>query len=218
MGAIEDIKKMRQSGMADSDIMMNMRQRGVSDAEINNVMSQSQIKSVVSGNSEQIDEGHGGEPISQSVTQEYSTNLPQGYEGMQPSMVSSEQQEYSPSVAQDYSQDYNTSYPSMDYGQYQPYQEGLNSEMVGEIAEQVAEEKLSLIRDKLESTIDFRNFAETKMVNLDERLARIEKILDKMQLAVLQKVGEYVNDVKDIKKELVETQKSFKALDNPTKK
>jgi UDP-glucose 4-epimerase len=53
---------------------------------------------------------------------------------------------------------------------------------------------------------------------IDERLSRIEKIIDRLQLSILQRVGEYVTNVEDIKKELVETQKSFKSLSDKKSK
>ena len=40
----------------------------------------------------------------------------------------------------------------------------------------------------------------------------MEKIIDRLQLSILQKVGDYLTNVEDIKKELAETQKSFKSM------
>ena len=64
----------------------------------------------------------------------------------------------------------------------------------------------------MEKSISFRTVAEAKLVNLDDRLRRIEQILDRLQLSLLQKMGNYVNDVSDIRIEMEETQKSFKKL------
>ncbi|MFH1290396.1 MAG: hypothetical protein ABIH92_03240, partial [Nanoarchaeota archaeon] len=98
------------------------------------------------------------------------------------------------------------------YPQYQPYQEAMSSDVITEISEQVVSERLSVLQDKLENVIDMKTVFEAKTSNLDERLRRMEKIIDKMQLSILQKVGEYMTDVKDVKKELEETQKSFSAI------
>jgi len=111
-------------------------------------------------------------------------------------------------------------YPPQDYGgqvgggydQYQPYQDVMSSDVITEISEQVVEERLSEMHDRLEKAISFRNIAETKIINLDDRLRRIEQILDRLQLSLLQKVGDYVNDVRDIRTEMEETRKSFKKL------
>ncbi|MBI2451651.1 hypothetical protein HYV50_01070 [Candidatus Pacearchaeota archaeon] len=161
---------------------------------------------------------------------EYSEQ-PKGYEGMQPSMVEQEQggermtQEYAEGGQQDYGgydQYAQSGMQGGEYGgygqtrgyqqQYQPYQEAMSSDVISEIAEQVVSEKLSLMHDKLEKALDFRTTAEAKMSDVEDRLKRIEKIIERVEIAVLQKVGEYVNDVKDIKTELEETQKSFGAL------
>jgi hypothetical protein len=98
------------------------------------------------------------------------------------------------------------------YQQYQPYQDAMSSDVITEISEQVVTEKLSVMQDKLEKALDFRTVAETKITSLNERLRRIEGILDRLQLSILQKVGDYVNDVRDIKQELVQTQESFRAI------
>ncbi|MBU0466435.1 MAG: hypothetical protein KJ718_03355 [Nanoarchaeota archaeon] len=107
--------------------------------------------------------------------------------------------------------DYQDSYGGM-YPQYQPYQEAMSSDVITEISEQVVSERLSVLQDKLEKVIDMRTVFEANIFSLGERLQRMEKIIDKLQLSILQKVGEYMTDVKDVKKELEETQKSFGAL------
>ncbi|MDO8460697.1 MAG: hypothetical protein Q7S74_06310 [Nanoarchaeota archaeon] len=98
------------------------------------------------------------------------------------------------------------------YGTYQPYQGEMSSDIISEIAEQVVSEKLAPLQEKFEKLADFRTVAEARIGNIDERLRRLEQIIDRLQLSLLQKVGEYVTDVRDIKYELTETQKSFKAL------
>ena len=96
------------------------------------------------------------------------------------------------------------------YQQYQ-YQPSISADTMTEIAEQVIAEKLSSLTNKIEKVVDTKMTFETKMSSLSERIQRIEKIIDKLQLSILQKVGEYVTDVSDLKKELLETQKTFKA-------
>jgi len=158
----------------------------------------------------------------QPVTTEYSAAIPQqdggGYEGMQPSMLGQQQSqeqlpqdqgEYSaPMMQEDYSGGVGGGYP-----EYQQYQDGgMSSDVIKEISEQVVGERLAVMQGKMEEAIKFKIPAETKLKNLDERLRRMEQVFDKLQLSILHKVGEYVTDVKDIKHELEETQKSFKSL------
>ena len=49
---------------------------------------------------------------------------------------------------------------------------------------------------------------------IEQRLRRIEAVIDKLQMSVLQKVGDYMNNVETIKNEITETQKTFKSILN----
>ena len=129
----------------------------------------------------------------------------------QPQYHESQDQGQTLEVGQEYQQQNQQSY-GYDSGQGQQYSTGLSSEAISEIAEQAVNEKLSLLRADLEKILDFKNSADAKMEMLDERLKRIEKILDRLQLSILQKVGEYMTNVDDLKKELLETQKTFTAV------
>ena len=64
----------------------------------------------------------------------------------------------------------------------------------------------------METIIDLKTTMGTKLSILDERLKRMEGIIDRLNLSILQKVGDYMTNIDDIKKELIETQKSFKAM------
>ena len=88
----------------------------------------------------------------------------------------------------------------------------ISPDTITEISEQVVAEKLAPLRKDIEKILDLKTTMETKMEYLDERLKRIEKIIDRLQLSIMQKVGEYITNIDDIKKEITETQKSFKAM------
>ena len=88
----------------------------------------------------------------------------------------------------------------------------MSTDIISEIAEQVTSEKMSTVRDRLEKVLDFRETTEVKLESLSKRIKHIEMIIDRLQLSLLQKMGEYVNDVHDIKTEMQETQKTFKRL------
>lgn len=132
------------------------------------------------------------------------------YEGMQPSMMSQQpaqevqQQEYAPQG------DYGNY--DQGYSMYQPYQEAISSDIITEISEQIVDEKLSKLHGKVEKILDMKTTVESSLGNLDERMKRMEKIVDQMQISLLKKVGDYLTDVQDLKKELEETQKSFVAV------
>ena len=68
------------------------------------------------------------------------------------------------------------------------------------------------IKTDLEKVIDFKTTIDSKIESIGDRLKRLEKIIDRLQLSVLQKVGDYITNVDEIKNELVEMEKSFKSL------
>ena len=138
------------------------------------------------------------------------------YPDMQPSILTKDkegipeqsEESYAPQIVypeQQYSDQYNQQYSDQQYPQY-------SQNTISEIAEQITTEKLSSFRTDIEKALNMKTAFESKIEFIDERLKRIEKVIDRLQLSVLQKVGDYVNNVDDIKKELVETQKSFKSL------
>ena len=136
-------------------------------------------------------------------------------EEMQPSMVAQpmetagqEQQGYQSYGYSDQGQGYqDQSYGGQQYQSYSP-----STDTITEISEQVVSEKLSKLKNDIDRLLDLRSTIDTKLDFLDQRLKRLEATIDKLQLSVLQKVGEYVNNVQDLKTNLDETQKSFKSL------
>lgn len=200
MSLIEDIEKMRSSNLTEEDIMQSLKERGVSRQEIESALAQSQIKEAVMA--QDFQEG-----------QEYAQYQNQGE--MQPSMlapppIESSQEQYSEYPQyQDSQEQYQE--PSQQYEQYSYPQSSISADTITEISEQIIAEKLQNVRTQLEKTIDLKASFETKLSHIDERLQRIEKVIDRLQLSILQKVGDYISDVSDLKKELVETQKSFKS-------
>lgn len=255
MGLIDDVKRMRGTGRSEFEIVNALRQKGLSDQQISDVLAQSRIKDAVSSGYDAQD----FPPLptldsSSSSTMETvgGEQFSAGYEGMQPSMLTTEeprlpslpplpgqeaqvqQGELSATSLQSSTGNYppyqagNTfemtapspgegSFETGSLGAYQSY-EGMSSDVMAEISEQVVSEKLSFIQDKLERAINFKTIAETKLFSMEERLQRIEKIIDRLQLSLLQKVGEFVSDVRATKRELEENRKSFKALLSKTSK
>ena len=234
MSMIDDIRRMKSAGQTDQAIVNSLSQQGVSDREISEAISQADIKQAVSGArqqnpgmTQQLNDSEQGMYETPMYQGEQSLVQQRGYEGMEPSMAAGEQvggyQDYGatggvypaepavqgygePAVEQQYS-NYGAGYP-----EYQQYQEGMSSDVITEIAEQVVSERMAQMRESLERTLDFRTVAEARIEGLNERLRRLEKIIDTLQLSILEKVGEYVGDVKHLKDELIETQKSFNAV------
>ncbi len=215
MGIIEDIKTMMEEGKTEQDIVNALQKQGMNAREIGDYLTQTKIKQAVSDTS-----GEGNVKMTRPVYEN---------QGMQPSMLGSEKskapspqsdkaqqgsQQQDPSESDSVGYDYQPA-PAEDYSQYDeysPYQASFSPDMITEIAEQVVSEKLFALRNKIDSILDMKILFESRIAYLDERLKRIESIIDRLQLSVLQKVGEYVNNVEDLKNEVIETQKSFKSM------
>ncbi|MBX4196476.1 hypothetical protein KW805_02730 [Candidatus Pacearchaeota archaeon] len=216
MGVIEDIRRMQEEGNSEQDIIHSLAEQGVSEAEITDALTQSRIKKAVTENDYEssMTLGKVGQP-------QEASSLGKSFEGMQPSMMNiappEPGQEY---VGQPYQQQqqYQQTYVQETPGQQQQqqydyaYQPNVSTDTISEISEQIVSERLFSIKKELEKTLDMKMIFESKIDFIDERLKRIEKIIDRLQLSILQKVGEYTTNIEDIKKELVETQKSFKSL------
>ena len=103
-------------------------------------------------------------------------------------------QEYSPQSQEYYPQDQNYD-ASQDYSQQYPqYQQPqISSDTISEIADQIVSEKLSAIRKQIEKAIDSKSSIEPMLSNFEERIQRIEKIIDRLQLSILQKIGSRSN-------------------------
>lgn len=213
MGTIEEIKRLREEGKAEDEIIDELKKYGISAREISDSLSQTKIKEAVADSSVS---STGYQPTYQAgSTKEI-------IEGMQPSMLGSEKRENyqasstsAPYPQQDYyqaNQQPQEQQQEQQYTNYNQYSSGISSDTIAEISEQVVSEKLSSLKGEFEKIISFRNSIESKIDYIDERLKKIEKVIDRLQLSILQKVGDYVTNVEDMKKELVETQKSFKYL------
>ena len=191
MGTFEEIQRMQEQGVSEQEIQKTLVSQGISEAEAREALAQSKIKEAVV---------HPGmDASSESNSQE-----------MQQSMITKENT--NPSQSNLSQSAYPEQSPEYQYPQYEPYTGNISSDVVNEVAEQIIVEKLSPLKEKIERALDFKNIIDTKVEYIDERLKRIEKTIDRLQLSILQKVGDYMTNVDDIKQELIETQKSFKSL------
>jgi len=222
MGIIEDIREMQRAGKSEEEIIEALRERRIPEKKIEDAFSQIRIKSEIMGaeaNEPTIPLPPQSEEVMPLPQATHEVEAPeQPYSSYQPEAEQPQQPIYAESP-----QAYNAA-PSEQ--QYQPYQQNyqyaqqpaqqLSSDTISEIAEQVVSEKLAIIKDRLEKTIDIKTTFEARTESLNERLKRIEQIIDRLQLSILQRVGAYMAEVDNVKKELIETQKSFKAI--PQKK
>lgn len=81
-----------------------------------------------------------------------------------------------------------------------------------EIAQQVASEKLKSIQKSIDNLNEFKTLAQVKINHIDERLQKIEKTLDKLQMAILDKISSYGGALNSIKKEMSMVEDSFRKI------
>ena len=156
-------------------------------------------------------------------TQEYQEPANQQYQSQETSQANQEQS-YQEQVNQPYQEQHQDYYGGGDYGGQEGYneeyypQEGYGQDYYGggggtdtmiEIAEQVFSEKIKKIQKQLEDLNEFKTLAETKLTYATNRLKRIEETIDKLQMAILEKVGSYGRGLDSIKKEMSMMQDSF---------
>lgn len=94
-------------------------------------------------------------------------------------------------------------------GEYQEDTGYGSTDAMIEVAEQVFAEKTKKIDKDIKELKEFKTIFETNVKNIDERLKRMERSFDKMQLDILGKVSEYGKGLNYMKKELNMVQDSF---------
>ncbi len=198
MGILEQVTQMKNQGMGTEEIVDNLKEQGISPKEIADALSQSQIKSAVSDI-----ETQGMQPSTTELPtfQNQGNYMPQTQE--LPDAPRIEEEMYAPST-QEYSQPQEF-YQQDDYGNYP--NGGVDSMI--EVSEQVFSEKIRAIQKQVESANEFKTLAQTKIDDIASRLKRIETTIDKLQIAILEKISSYGKNLDNIKKEMSMMQDSF---------
>ena len=195
MSILEEIMQMKNQGIANEEIVNTLQEQGVSPKEINDALSQAQIKSAVSDTEPPLEQN----PPAQGNYAPQTQEIP-------------EQETYAPSPEQ-YSQPQEV-YQQDSYDNYAP-SGGADSNTIIEIAEQVFSEKIQKIQKQVEDINEFKTLTQIKIDNTSDRLKRIETTIDKLQIAILEKVGSYGKNLENIKKEMSMMQNSFGKMINP---
>ncbi|MEJ2267917.1 MAG: hypothetical protein P8X70_02485 [Nanoarchaeota archaeon] len=193
MGILEQIQQMKNQGKSNEEIVRTLQQQGVSPKQINDALDQTKIKNAVSGGEDE------------QYSNEYAPS------------PDNDQYNYTPAQETDYNQQYA---PQTQEGTYDPnqqyYQQGYentsaetDTDTIIAIADQVFSEKIKKLQKKVEKINEFKVLAETEMENNKNRLKRIESIIDKLQISILEKIGSYGDNLQSIKNEMSMMQDSF---------
>jgi len=198
MGALEQVTQLRSQGKSDQEITNDLQQQGVSPKEINDALNQAQIKNAVAGDIEEMPpQAAGQNPPGQETYTPRAQEMPQGTEEPYDPQTTQPAQEY-------YSQD-----------AYEGYAPAVTStDTMMEVAEQVFSEKIKKLQKKVEDFNEFKTLAQTKIENNSERLKRIEKMIDQLQITLLEKISSYGKGFEQTKKEVEMMQDSFGKMVN----
>ena len=181
MGVLDQVRQMRNQGMGDEDIVRRLQEQGIPPKAISDALSQEQIKNAVADEySPPQDVPYSGGYPQNPATQEMNQNYGQ--------------QEY---------------YPQQGYEEsYQPGG-GTDTSTIIEVAEQVFAEKTQKMQKQLKEVSEFKVLAESKLDSISERLKRIENMMDKLQIEILERVGSFGKNLDSARKEMDMMQNSF---------
>jgi len=220
MAILEQVIRMKGQGISDGDIINELSQQGVSPREINDALRQAQIKYAVS-NTEY------GEEMQPSIMPEEDIPSPDGSNNggtYTPRVYETQQQEqYAPQETYPSQQEYQSQeqYPQEQYyqpGGYEQASTGIDTDTIMEVADQIFSDRIKKIQKQVESITESSTLLQTKMENVSERLKKIETIIDKLQIAILEKVGSYGKNLEGIKKEMSMMQDSFTKMISPSRR
>ena len=199
MGALDQIRQMKREGFSEQEISDRLQEQGISPNSITDAFSQARIKDVVEGENEMQENDFHPEETSGGSETPSPFSTPETY---------APQAQYYPPQEPYYSQPQETeSYsPQEGYGESQG---GFGTDTIIEIAEQVFEEKIKKLSQQISNFKEFSAIAETKFSNYENRLKRIESIIENLQIKILEKIGSYGNGLESIKKEMSMMQDSF---------
>ncbi|MEK6897883.1 MAG: hypothetical protein AABX28_00830 [Nanoarchaeota archaeon] len=200
MGVLDQVTQMRNQGISSEEIIRKLQEQGISPKMINDALNQAEIKNAVS-------EGYNGDYEENAEYEPPSPEQIQSSKYIPKTQEISQQNYYPPQQAQQ--QNYQEYYPQENYNSEQYSAGGVNTDTVIEISEQVFSEKIEKMQKQVSELSSFKILAESKMDLISERLKKIESVIDRLQAAILEKVGDYGRNIEGVKKEMSMMQDSF---------
>lgn len=217
MPLLKKIGQMRKEGLQDEEISQRLREEGRSSRQIDEAIDQSRVKSAVEfppQENSQIQELQPSAMQPQSYPETMQEQYPENQENypeveLEPSIVRGVSQEPYPEK----------NYQQPQYQQYRGYEEyqdsNINTDIIIETAEQIIDEKTKDLQKQMIEFLRFKTEMQGRVDHINERLRRMETIIDRLQLSILQKVGDYGKNIDNLKKEMHATQDSFSKVLRP---
>jgi len=222
MATLDKVMELQKQGISDTEISAQLQNEGIAPMEINDSLNQAKIKNAVSPPTETAQAP--GQEMQASIMPNQAEQLaaqaptqPMTQEIPAPTGQAPGPEIYPPQAApgqpqDNYYQETPQAYPEQDY--YAP-QNGMDTETISEIAEQVATEKLNEFKKKTGDLVSFRNTTQDKIEDIDDRLKRIESTIDKLQQSIIEKIGEFGESSAMIHKDLDNLHGTVSKLMNP---
>ena len=212
MGVLDQVTQMRNQGLSDSDIVSQLQEDGFHPKTINDALAQADIKSAVDNGMEEM------EPTTNQYNEEENAPSPMG-ERISPKSREYQDDIYTTQPAQsEYSSgNYLSQSGNHSSGMQEIYPQGQeqgsyaasDTDTMVEIAQQVFSEKIRKIQQNLESFNEFKILYQTKTDSISERLRKIENVIDRLQSAILEKVGSYGAGIENVRKEMSMMQDTY---------
>ena len=203
MAILDQIMNMKSQGLPEDEIIERLQEQGISPRQISDALNQVQVKNAVSGQNNLQNE-----KMNTSIENELPPPRPEEFPEQehyeeeqyiqQPMQSSFQPQRFQPNFYQ----------PEQNYG------EGDNVDTMIEVAEQVFAEKMSEIGKQLDSLKELKTLTGSKIEHIEERLRKIEGIINRLQIDVLKKVSSYGDNLQSIKNEMSMMQNSFGKIVN----
>ena len=214
MVTLERITQMKATGLSESQIINLLKQEGVTPKEINDALNQAKIKDELS----QIPPGEEPdqmrpsimqpkEPIPEPVQEQPLAEAQEGnyqeqnydYPAYEAPQQQQQQQEQQPEY-----------YPQ--YQEYQAPSQNADIDTISEITDQIVEEKIADLKKQISTLKNFKEETKADLDRLNLKIDKLDNNLNELQIAIIRKIGEYGENIKNISKEMHETQNSFSKI------
>ena len=198
MELLDIIKEMQDQGISNQGIFENLQRQGYKPTQINDAINQLKITI---------------QPMdTQNQNQQNAFNQQQNF-NQQPNF--NQEQQYTENQQNYPQEDYYTQTPQAYSGEEYYQQPSFNTETITEITEQVISEKFREYNKRTGDIVSFKNTIQDKVDDINTRLKRIESTIDKLQQAIIQKIGEFGENTQIIKKDLESLHDTTSKLMNP---
>ena len=206
MATLDRIIELQSSGLSQDQIVQQLQNEGISPKEINESLNQANVKNAISPQEPQVPQSPG----------QQEPQVPQSPGQQEQPAQMAEQPSQNTEIYPPENQEYYQQTPQAYSGQeYYPQTNAPNSETISEIVEQVVSEKLEEFQGKTGDIVQFQTNIKEKVSNIDERLKRIEATIDKLQQAIIGKIGEFGESSAMIHKDLENLHGTVSKLMNP---